>query len=328
MSERFIFVGPGITAKDDSRAAYDMARVRKVENAFQSAELPKTPGELAAIDLLDDLLKREFRDLGVSVMPEIRPERFHIMSDEWFEQSMPRKDTKGSYSSYRDKAVLSRSRTGSTLQLYKTIFHEGVHAASQSKHWFDVVGRKLSDYRLGYLSRNRAKPGEGHEHFRAFNEGVVETTVQELFVINGKEAQQKLGVSQDDMQKVKFSYQRFRDTVRSICEGLASKNGGEAYDYWKKIKRGQFTGEMMHLRDIEIAYGKGALRVLDSLSLEPNGDTEEAVMQEIDRKNMLVLQYFESYDRAEEGEDRLRRRWELAREILGEAMFDKYCVEE
>ncbi len=45
----------------------------------------------------------------------------------------------------------------------------------------------------------------------------------------------------------------------SIVE-IAKQKGEDENAVWQKIKRGQFTGEMMHLRDVEKYLGKGVLK--------------------------------------------------------------------
>lgn len=322
MRERFNFVGPDITPKEEVDAAHSMAHARKRENVFHEAELEKTPGELAAIGLLNDILEQEFLALDIVEIPEIRPERFHIMSEEWFDRNKD-EDARASYTSFEDKAVFSRARAGSFAALAKTIFHEGIHASALQKHWVDVKRKKMSDYRLGYGIKNVSKDVV-HRHFGAFSEGVTELTVQEMFHNNGLEIRKKLGISQEELAKIEFSYPLFRAVVRNICHGLSQFQENSVEEAWKKIKRGQFTGEMMHLRDIEYAYGKGALRLLDALEI--SSGVEESVTAEAREayaKNELVQRYFENHDRP--GEDRQSLRASLAREILGNEEYQKYC---
>ena len=79
----------------------------------------------------------------------------------------------------------------------------------------------------------------------------------------------------------------------------------------------------MHLRDIEYAYGKGALRILDALQLDPDAIIEEK--DEVTKtKNEQIFQFFESYTLAESERETVRS--QLARNILGEEDFEKYCV--
>lgn len=322
MREHFNFVGPGITAKEEASATHSLARAQRRENLFQESELEKTLGEQAAIEFLDDFLKREFLNLDIPEVPEVRPERFHVMSDEWFDKNGG-ETLKGTHHSFEDKVFLRRRHAGSPLDLYKTMFHEGVHTVSHKKYWVDAEKKEISEYRVGYQVTNTSREGDEHTHLEAFNEGVVEIIVEELFHRNSKEIQQKLSVSEDGLREVEFSYPMFREVVSKICDGLAQFQSVHKLDVWKKLKRGQFTGEMMHLRDLEYAYGKGTLRILDALQMGPKDQVEDREIEDVDRRNERILEFFENYDRPEDNREKVR--YELAREILGEEMYEKYC---
>lgn len=322
MRERFNFVGSGLTPKEETTAALSLANAQRRENTFHTSELRKTTEEESAIALADYLLKRNFAYLDIPEIPELRVDRFHVMSDEWFEKNKG-KGTKGSFHAFKDKVVLSRGRAETPVQLYKTIFHEAVHSVSRIVHRVDTEKKAIDEYRVGYSITNTFRDDDVHTHFAAFNEGVVEMIVEEMFHENGSKIQQTLSVSDRDFEGVKFAYVPFRLVVKAICRGLADVSGAHPIDIWKKIERGQFTGEMMHLRDIEYAYGKGALRILDALQLDPDAIIEEK--DEVTKtKNEQIFQFFESYTLAESERETVRS--QLARNILGEEDFEKYCV--
>lgn len=324
MRERFNFVGKNLNPQEEASAAYSIASKRKERNVFYAEELEKTSGEVKAIELADSLLKGEFLDLEIAEVPELRPERFHIMSDEWFKKNIVQ-STIAFYASFEDKAAFSRERAGSSLDLYTTILHEGIHAVSHQKHWVDVEKRKVSEYRVGYGVTNTATPEKKDVHLNAFNEGVTEMTVQELFQSNQKRIKRELSISEEAIAGIKFSYAHFRAVVTEIVYGVAKHKAEEAKEVWKRIKRGQFTGDMMHLRDIEYAYGKGALRVLNALRMIPGEMVKDSKDDaSITGRNDKILQYFESYDRGEERKEEVRQ--ELAKEILGEEAYKRYCL--
>lgn len=324
MRQRFDFVVPSGTPESElARAAHSIARLQKLDNSSHPDELEKTPHEQVAIDLFDDLLKREFLILGIPEVPELRPERFHVMSEAWFSQNRE-KTTVGSFTAVLDKAVLSRERSVSPVQLYATILHEAIHSVSQLKiRWngdFDDVQR----YRIGYCIKNTYDEDDVHGHFEGFNEGVVELTAQEFFEKQRKEIQTKLNLLESDVADVNFYYPDSRAAVRSICHGLAEADSVNPQVAWDKIKRGQFTGEMMHLRDIERTYGKGALRILDKLNVSHGDPTLVQTDQaEVARKNELIRLYFESYDRGGKSFEIVRSRYAIA--ILGLEDYKKYC---
>lgn len=322
MRERFNFVGPNISPEEEALAAHSLASLKRRENAFHEAELEKTPGERAAIELWDSFLKSEFLDLDIPEVPELRPERFHIMTGEWFEKNVSSKKRVAEYGTFTDNATFSRDRTASVFQFYKVILHEAVHSVSHQKHWVDVEKMKIYDYRTGYSVTNTAYEGDEHTHFDAFNEGVVEATVEEMFHRRGKDIQEKLSVSQDEMKEITFAYPEFRAVVSEICDGLAQHQGISSRESWIRIKKGQFTGEMMHLRAMELAYGIGALRVLDALEVSDGVQSQTgAAVQSAEERNKKILEYFRSY-----GENKGEKRRQPAQEILGPSVYKKYCT--
>lgn len=324
MRERFDFVGPNITPKIEARVAHDLASAQRKANLFQEGELKKTPEELAAIEFFDKLLKMEFLDLDIPEVPELRPERFHIMSEAWCDANMGKSDH-GAYYSFGDNAVLSRRRSGSRLDFYNTISHEAIHSVSKQKHWVDIEKKKIDSYRVGYRVKNSSNQDDVHVHLRAFNEGVVETTAEEFFTRNSEVIGKKLSIPERELEKCTFGYVTFRRVVEDLCHGIAQAKNSKPQDVWNKIKKGQFTGEMMHLRDIEHAYGKGALRILDSLQgKSDNLDMPEGSTEQVDKKNEKIIQFFESYTLAEGEREAVRGA--LARDILGEEDFRKYCL--
>jgi hypothetical protein len=324
MRERFDFVGPNITPKREAQATHDLASFERKSNLFQEGELPKTPEEIAAIEFFDGLLKMEFLDLGIPEIPELRPERFHIMSEAWCDANMEKSDH-GAYFPIGNDTVLSRHRAKSRLDLYNSISHEAIHSVSKQKYWFDPEKNIIRLYRVGYKVENESGRENPHVHLRAFNEGVVEAIAEEFFTRNSQAIGKKLSIPERELEKCTFDYAAFRRVVKDLCHGIAQAQNSKPQDVWNKIKKGQFTGEMMHLRDIEYAYGKGALRILDALQVTSDDlDMQEGSSEQIDEKNEKILQFFGNYDRKEESRELVRM--ELAQGILGEEDFKKYCL--
>jgi hypothetical protein len=76
------------------------------------------------------------------------------------------------------------------------------------------------------------------------------------------------------------------EIVEIIIQKVAEKKGEDRELVWQRFKRGLFSGEMMHLRDIEETFGKGSLRILASLESE-------------DVPVAMVKKYFESENETE-----------------------------
>ncbi len=320
MRERFTFVGPGRTPEEEVSAAYSMARKRKEKEKFSEIELEKTAEELRVIDYIDDLLKEEFCDLGIIEMPEIHPDRFVFISEEDFSQRESKEGVKGTYFSFEDVAMFCRERSLNRVDLYKTMMHEAVHMTSHMKHWVDVKNKKINQYRVGYSIANTSHPDDRHPHLNAFNEGVTELTVEQFFHKHKNDIVKKFDFSDEEFREAKFSYALFRSIVMVICEGVAAYEGVKKIDVWERIKKGQFTGELMHLRGIERAYGFEALDVLDALEID-DSDIANSTKEVASQKNEKILEYFLNYDQP--GNDRSIIRKKLMDEILGEKVEDK-----
>mgnify|MGYP001566357251 CR=1 FL=1 len=97
--------------------------------------------------------------------------------------------------------------------------------------------------------------------------------------------------------------------VRLVIKKVAEKKGITYDEVWKKIKKGYFSGEMMHLRDVEDVFGHGSLRFLGALgSGEVLGGRGEL--------NQKFYMYFKTDDKSE--------RNKIAREVLNERERLKY----
>ncbi len=320
MRERFNFVGQDMSQRDEVLATEKLKRIRENEKRFIGYEQKKTEQELAVIQLFDGLLKSEFAELGIDGIPELQPNRFRIMSDAWFEKNMG-VFSEANYYATGDSAVFNRSRSRTPLSLYQSFLHEGIHAASHQKHW--ITEDEIRSYRVGYKTANLSTEQGVHEHFRGLNEGIVEETTREMFWKHRGSIQQSTGSSADDLRAMTFSYEIPRMVVDCICTALADAQDLEKEEVWKEMKRGQFTGEMMHLREVELAYDMGALRVLDALEVSIDGEGEQAQVElrRVTVKNNKILEYFRSY-----GENKSEKRRQLAQEILGPADYKKYCT--
>ena len=95
--------------------------------------------------------------------------------------------------------------------------------------------------------------------------------------------------------------------MKEIIFRISEKQGEEYQTVWKRFERGYFTGEMMHMRDVERTFGKGSLRIL--AAAYPESENRD----DIDEK---IFEYFDA--KTEEEKD------ELAKEILNEREFEIY----
>ena len=107
-----------------------------------------------------------------------------------------------------------------------------------------------------------------------------------------------------------ISYEEDYLTILSaIIKKIAKNNNEEPKEVWKRFRKGYFTGEMMHLRDVDKVFGKGALRVLAALKCGVNDLPDEEIIRK-------VYRYFKTDDEKE--------REAIAGEILIPREKEKY----
>ena len=155
---------------------------------------------------------------------------------------------------------------------FLVLLHEVIHAAG-----FSEKNTRGQISRVGYSPWNWSMPLQGHEHMRGFNEGVV----QSLAVLWANKHAEKISVffKVQDIEDVKMVisswgiYETECQILDVITDRIARVNAEEKQKVFDRIASGYFTGHMMHLRDIDLAFGKGSLRhlaALRSVSLPDN----------------------------------------------------------
>ncbi len=128
------------------------------------------------------------------------------------------------------------------------IRHEMAHAASHNV---------ISEFSSGHVTRVGYKvPGRRKKtYYLSLNEACTETIAQEA--------------SCEDRQnffETKGTYARDRLLLQHIVRKIAAAKGETTVVVWSRFVRGFFTGELMHLRDIETAFGRKAWDFYTSLT--------------------------------------------------------------
>lgn len=167
-----------------------------------------------------------------------------------------------------------------------SLFHEVVHYAS-----FESVGadwRNIVGFRSGY-----ALP---HKDFSGFNEGVVQRLTAELIIKNFPSFKEMVDgkTEKEAIELLLDSYTDEQSVLKTIIDRVSEYRKVNRETTWMKIKKGLFTGSMMHLRDMDRAFGKGSLKLLSFYGSSPSGDPEKD--QRIDE---LIFCYFTSDDDSE-----------------------------
>ncbi len=280
---------------------------RKKEEALKPLEdeIKKTPEEIKFIEKINDYLNNEFAELNIKEKFFISPEQIHFVpgtSKEKEEKIFGRTFIPGGAIHIYTSVCENR------LSVYKTIVHEIIHLASAKKYYVNVAEKIVKPYRLGYgIYHHQEKE---HEHFRGLTEAVTDKIILEIFRKHYEEISHELAILPAEEEKTPAPYcGEYIDILETIIKKIAEKNNEDENTVWQKFKKGLFTGEMMHLQEIEKTFGKGALRVLAALE----SGTKELPEQEINNK---ILRYFETGDENEKDK--------IAHEILIERERLKY----
>lgn len=268
-------------------------------------EPPKTAEELKFIEKLNGYLRQEFEELGLPEKPEILPEEIHLLPHEVYAKRFPRRKAPA-FSDPMDQVVYVDKDTHKYDEgpsLYMTITHEALgHLASFRSYHSERRGWEASTYRFGYRIH---QPYEAsHEHFRGVDEAVIERMVlDDIWGKHRRELLGDLGIRDEELEGARKAYAGEIRILDEVTQRIAEKKNEAEGTVWRRFKRGLFTGEMMHLRDVEETFGKGSLRVLAALG----SGTKELPREEINQK---ILRYFQTEDEKE--------RERIAKEVLVE----------
>ncbi len=264
----------------------------------------KTAEQLKWIDMVNIFIDQEMKRLGLEFIP-IEKEQIRFLKDSfsWKYATMTPSgdDAQGrhhlihrtiSINEEKIKEHAEGKAVDVRLKEFAVLLHEAIHERGHIK--FDLRSGDLEAYRKGYeLVGEEAK-------LQGFNEGVIELITARLMDLHKDEIKNEFGVDlnteedENDKNNV-WNYINRRDTAWLAINVY----NGDFDTLW----RGYFTGDMMHLRNIERKYGKGALKILSLLD-----DGEEDGGRE---KIIAIHTYFNPDTTPEERE-------EIKNRLLGE----------
>lgn len=245
--------------------------------------------ECSAIDAVNGLLQKEFERLGLTrgnskgQYHPLRYEQVHIKKDVAIVSDNIFTHISGTHGYIAD--VITLPEKMSAERFIKTLLHEAIHAAS-----FITIGRVkktspegkiekgLDAHRGGYdlaTVRERADmpvPREGY--FLSWNEGVIESITQRLLAEHSAELHNLLPQTSSDalMHAGDKVYVAERKLYTLVVGHIAKNTREKPGDVASRIERGLFTGDMMHLRDIERTGGENALLFISLLNGDFNND--------------------------------------------------------
>lgn len=325
--EKFNFIGKDITKEKKDKAKNRLNRL-SFSNAFpDDKELVKTKLEKELIETAVSLVDEEVTSLGLNPnsLEEIQVHEYDVDTYKDLVGSDSPTGLSGHYTAYTQKIQLPIKRVGelgflkkTMLQIMKkyeepglknkinflhTIMHEDVH--QEQYHSFDLdENEDILLRRVGYDNSNN-NPEYNHQHFDGFNEAVNQKTVISRIELNKKLLEDKYGITEKDIKEYNSLDGYFLQGIvlDKIIESLAETKKISQDEAWKVIEKGQFTGEMMYMRDIEKYYGPGSLRILGSMGYKYNKEN----LEEFEN-------YFLYFDKSIS---------DLHRSVLGKKIMDK-----
>jgi len=148
---------------------------------------------------------------------------------------------------------------------------------------------RMQNYRGGYAVEKTTEKKISHHNY-GFNELVVNRTVLDIINKHMNDLKKKFNLSQEDIDSLDLgTYNDYKGVLDAVAND------------WMVVKKAQFTGNLMHLRQVEKQFGPNTLRVLAMLEADKSD------------KNDKILRYFQTASPAE--------REKLAGEIIKSSIF-------
>lgn len=242
--------------------------VENLEIKLFNSEEEKTPKDEAVINELFSILEKEYKDLGLpeDYFYELNKNKIHFLSSEEFIKAVPpAKDIKIGANAYPDGSYIIRREVFSTpLQFYKANLHELIHAASFKRFSLNEKSGNLGLEKIGYKG----------DKFLGFNEAMTDLMTLEFMEKNKEDLRLLINFSDQEFSDLEKSLYPYYSLVEKIVDSISETKEEDRELTWERFKKGMFTGEMMHLRDIEKTYGEGALSKIASLGYKKETDQE------------------------------------------------------
>ena len=250
-------------------------------------EFEKTPEELHIIEVANDLLRMELDSLGIPNYRSIEPARVHMLTGDVYTKHFPHLASAwGHVTSSTDMIVVNKEFAASPLIQFAVTLHEMIHRASTMRFYEPKNGR-ITTARSGYKINSPWKETLGYDELAGFNETIVEYTEKKIVANESNTLQREFGVSNDALQRIPYPYAIYAPLLHTISRGIAANKEIPIQRVLDTLERGQFQKTILALKDLEPAFGKGALRVLACLGAlsDPSARTH------IDN---MVSQYFDT----------------------------------
>lgn len=258
-----------------------------------NGELIKTPQEEQGINTAREYLNSELENLRLDKIP-LPSESVHLLSHETFIKNFPEMEKIYCHAFIKtlDRAIYidKSAYENNWFEFMTSILHEITHSLSAKNYWVDETDKSVHVIQDGYESTNPSQ-GENHIHFRGLNEAIIDQIVYNILDAHSKEIVEEFHLPEQELKskaKVLCHYPEEVKILNTIIDIMSAKTKENREVVWQKFEKGVFTNEIMHLRQIEKIFGKGALRILASM----HSDNLDKDIFERSAENRKILEYF------------------------------------
>ncbi|MGW8185543.1 MAG: hypothetical protein ACWGHO_05555 [Candidatus Moraniibacteriota bacterium] len=286
-NENFVFENK-ITGEEKEKMNKYSSITKELSRGKMEGEIEKNEEELKFLKFANKYIKEELQSFGIEEFEDIDPNQFHFLNEEAYCKATRNLGSLAFVVPLLENAYVNIEEMPHRLQLYKTILHEALHLYSFQRNQVYIEDGEDGDeekylltYRYGYSNDNMVKDkfGEDHSHFMGLNEAMTDLIVLDILRGHQRELIKEFNVTFEEALKP-VSYNGYKDLFIFIMQKIAENLGEDYEDVWGRFKKGYFTGEMMHLRDIEKVFGKGSTRFLaaiDSFVRDTNTEMDKEV---------------------------------------------------
>lgn len=243
--------------------AREFLKTWKVE-AMQplEGEGEKTFVEKENIDLANQLIERLFDRLGLDGYQPIDEKQVHFLDQEVFSKHFSDSQADAFVKTTESGVYFNRDKgpeLSKDLAALATLVHEFIHLASHQKFYINTETKDVGDYRVGYRVGAENEENSG---FRGFNEGAVMVAEIQALHLGFDLLRDKFNLKPEDLNAPIYPYHQNQGLVVGLAKKISKHRQEPLGASLIRLLQKQFTGELMHLRDVEDIYGKGSLRLL------------------------------------------------------------------
>ncbi len=253
-------------------------------------ELQKTEEDKQMIAEVNAIIRSESKVFGIE-LETIEQDSVHFLPAEICKR-MGLYETGGAYDPKFGRILLNDELLKDKGRRISAVLHESLHAISHHKFFLCDDGA-IENYRVGYQNK---PTHQEYQWFEGFNEAVLCVFQNLLLDIHSDELNKKFGFTEEDITHIKKWRSIYEESLWSMIHKIADYKGESLYTTANRFVKGHFTGEMLHLKDIEKVYGPKSLRILAMLD-----DGHDSRPEQVLLRNM-VLKYFSVEDASQREE--------------------------